>query len=304
MGVINDPAFVEIARKIVREPGFSLAGPDAARRALGRLSELAEPRQRAGLADLLIIRWLRDEHAYFVQQQTRYADAPAAVTESGAPKVIPGDVEAGAAPELKFRSESPGWQPPSLPATPETSRSQAVDDNHNRYAAADNFPGGQDPGDAQTTDAAGELPLSLPSPRPVRSAAVQQPSAKVEAFRRMPGGALFPDLQMAREIAPGVTKVRARFGEQDERALAVNLGRQIDALLVQNAGDDERAESYERRARGHRVQIAARNQKITAMRTDREQAQRTADALAELGGVTGELPAHVLSACGFSRRVA
>lgn len=144
MNVINDPSFREIARKIVMEPGFSTTG-DGARRALGRLAELTSPVQRQGLADLLIIRWLFDEHAEWRRSLVQRPELPA-------PNVVAGTVEGGRLPEpeLRFRSESPQW------SHPETSP-QASDDSAPKVmppAGIQNVPGGHTSGGALLAAAA------------------------------------------------------------------------------------------------------------------------------------------------------
>lgn len=314
--VINDPAFSEIARKIVTEPGFSLSGPDGARRALHRLAELTSPLQRQGLADLLIIRWLFDEYAEY--KQSLVHELPAAPSN-----VVAGEVEkAGGEPgtpvtELRFTSESPQWQQPAAsetspqamysaapiqqpPAGNETSRSQSTSSAHAGSAAADSLPGGHVPVGPQVGSAAGER-AAPPRPDVLPSAPVQiqQPSRKIAAYQRM-----FPELAWPHE-APDGPKALADFTRGDIAHLIGQIAAQRQAWRTRNSGDEQRIEDRERLNARDRVRIAERQRNIRDA-VAQEERLRAADR--ELEGydlaTIGELPVEALTACGFKKKVA
>jgi len=294
---ISNPGLLEIARRIMSEPGFSF-DPRGMERAFRRWTEVTTPEQREVAEKVFFYRWMEDLRA------EKWRPAIAAPTASpGRPRVVPGRVAEDSTPperdtmtappvsSLKFRSESPGW-PRVEPSPPAAAPSAPVP-----LRQAPPAPPAPAPvaGTGSAVQSAAEHVVPPPSPAPMT-----QPSRKVAGYQQM-----YPELTRSWEAASGARKTLADFDERDIQHRDRHLSRQQQMWRTENAGDEQRVEDRERRNAQDRVRIAQRAQGIRDLEAERERLALAGHEMAEHGCATiGELPPEALTACGFRRQVA
>jgi hypothetical protein len=292
VAVINDPGLNEIGRQIISEPGFRPGDDRSLRRAWEQWTQRATPVQRLAAEQVHFFEWLRGLHREHLREQDRgagggallaaVAERPATVT-GRVVEEAPGQGEEAVTPvsELKFRSESPEWQPPApgRPA-PEPAR---------------------EPGPPRPAPPAPRRePPRRPEPVKVtRAAPVPQPSRKITWYQQM-----FPELAHPVATASG-PKALAECDGSDLAYQRAEITRHEQALRSANATDEARIEDRERNNARDRVRVAEREQNLRDAQARKERLALAEKALQEHGAtVIGELPAEALAACGFRRNVA
>lgn len=290
MTIITDPGYLAIIRKIMREPGFSFdnRGLEFAFR---RWTEVTSQEERLAVERANFIHWVENLRAQDLLSGRPPVTAPPLAPR---PRIVQGRVEPEREPE-PVRSRSPE----SVPQLRFTSESQD-------WQAEEARPEITPPPRPAPVPAARDVARIPPRPPASRSSAVhvQQPSRKVAAFQQMPGGRLFPELAHVRPAAGG-PKPLLEFTAQDVEFLLDYNQRQKRLRGTEQAGDEARAEGLERRLGAIRERMAVRAQLDRDVDAENERLARLGAAITEHGcEKANDLPADVLSACGFRKRVA